>query len=279
MGKRASVFLVLMLFIVIVLFAKDADPPSVATGMTMNGLSGLIVVPDAQIGHGGSLLGLNFGYSLILAGGPTFDHLPKFSLTAAKKFELAGLLHVGENGLKNGVVSTKFQVLEKEGTFLALGGDIELPNSNMAQGGNAKIYLAVTFKSHIFNLPAASTVAFGWNLLHKGDFSSQLIYGMGLSIGLLPNARHNFLMWIADYSNFSYAIHGALVDAIDRGALNTGFRFNPTKDSGFNLIIDIMATDLLDTSRGVSFSISGGFALKKKANKSGADAEKMVSTP
>ncbi len=276
MNKHTSVFLVLMLFAAAVLFANDADFP-VAAGMTLTGLSGLVVVPDAQIGHGGGSLGLNLGYSLILAGGPVFDHLPRFLLTISKKFELAGLLHIGEDGLKNGVVSTKFQVLEKEGTMLALGGDIELPNSDMAQGENAKIYLSATFRSRVFNLPAASTMTFGWNLLYKGDFSSQLIYGMGLSIGLLPKARHNFLLWVTDYSNFSYSVHGALVDAADKGALNTGLRFNPTKDGDFNLIIDIMATDLLDTSRGVSFSIWGGFLLGKEADKSDANAEKLES--
>ena len=85
---------------------------------------------------------------------------------------------------------------------------------------------------------------------------------MGFSLSLLPDTLRNFLYWVTDFSNFSYAMHGARVSAEIRGAFNTGLRIHPINDGPFNLVIDLIGTDLLDQGRGLSATLSGGWAFQ-----------------
>ncbi len=230
------------------------------TGMTLNGSTGLFIVPDAQIGWDRADIGLNSGYGFVWSG--DLDHLPRFSINLFRKIEVFGLLHLDSKEVKNGVLGAKFQFFEEQGASLAMGGDFEITNTSLYTGYNSKIYASVTYSGDFFNMPATTTLAFGWQFLSLGAFSSQLIYGMGFTIGLFPNILHNYLVWVTDFSNFSYAVHGSEVDAGVRGALNTGLRIHPVKKGIFNLVIDIIGTDLLDPTRGLTVSLSAGIGLK-----------------
>ena len=141
---------------------------------------------------------------------------------------------------------------------MALGGDFELTNIRLYKGNSAKIYVVTTYSGDFFNMPAVTTATVGWQLLNSGDLSSQFVYGMGFSMGLFPKVLRDYVFWITDFSNFSYAVHGPRVDATSRGAFNTGLRIHPVKEGQFNLVIDFFGTDLLDESRGMSATVSGG---------------------
>ena len=229
-------------------------------GMTFNGSTGLIIVPDAHIGWENSNFGVDVGYGFIWTGGQNFDNLPRFAISLFKKFEVTGLVQFNNNEIQNFVIGGKFQLTKKGGTALALGGDFEL--FNPYQGNNSgKIYFAATYGGNFFGLPAVTTATIGWQMFEHGSISSQFIYGMGFSLSLFPNTFKNIVYWVTDFANFSYTVSGAHVYAGSRGAFNTGFRIHPIKSGRFNLVIDILGTDLLDDGeRGLSASVSGGFA-------------------
>ena len=237
-------------------------------GMTFNGSTGLIVVPDARVGWEKSKVGLDVGYGFVYAGNDRMDHIPRFALSLFKKFEISGALHLGdlygETELLNFILGGKFQLYKEGSGALALGGDIEMANE-AAAGNSAKLYLAATYGGNFFSMPAVTTATIGWQMAEQGDFpTSQFIYGMGFSMSLFPSAFKNYVYWVTDFSNFAYAVYQPKIYAGARGAFNTGFRIHPTKGGGpFNMVIDIVGTDLLDNNeRGIGLTVSGGYAFK-----------------
>lgn len=232
-----------------------------ANGMTLNGSTGLILVPDAHVGWENANFGVDIGYGFVWSGGNNFDNLPRFAISFLKKFEVSGLFQL-QDGLRNFVLGAKWQLHKKGSTALALGGDFEFLNSNFSNRGNSsKIYFAATYGGNFFNMPAVTTATIGWQFWNTGNFSSQFIYGMGFSLTLFPNTFKDFVYWVTDFSNFSYTVVAAQVNAGTRGAFNTGFRIHPIKSGRFNLVIDFVGTDLLDDGdRGLMLSVSGGMA-------------------
>ncbi len=238
-------------------FAQNVTAGAV-NGMTLNGSTGLIVVPDAHVGWEKAKFGVDLGYGFVWAGGQNFDHLPRFAVSLFEKFEISGLMQLNNGDLQNFVIGAKFQLTKSGGTALALGGDFEFYNPVQSRN-SAKIYLAATYGGNFFGMPAVTSATVGWQLLERGNFSSQFIYGMGFSLSLFPSTFENFVYWVTDFANFSYTVSGAMINASSRGAFNTGIRIHPIKDGRFNLVIDILGTDLLDDGeRGMSASISGG---------------------
>ena len=234
-----------------------------ANGMTLNGSTGLIVVPDARVGWENTQIGLDLVYGFVWSGTQQFDHIPRFALSLFRRLELSGALQIGDDSLENFILGTKFQLFKDSGAAMALGGDIEFSNEDRfgPDSNSAKIYLAVTYGGNFFSMPAVTTATIGWQLLEAGDFSSQFVYGMGFSMNLFPKVFRDYVYWITDFSNFSYSVLGANVYANLRGAFNTGIRIHPVKSGKFNLVIDVVGTDLLDNNqRGLSTTISGGMA-------------------
>ena len=258
MKKRIIVVILLATLVVTGAFAQNVSAGS-ANGMTLNGSTGLIVVPDARIGWENAKVGLDIGYGFVWTGGENFDHLPRFAVSLFQRFEVSGLMQLND-GLQNFVIGGKFQLTKSGGTALALGGDFEMYNSPTDQN-SAKLYLAATYGGNFFGMPAVTTATIGWQLLERGNFSSQFIYGMGFSLSLFPSTFKNFVYWVTDFANFSYTVSAAQVNAAARGAFNTGIRIHPVKDGRFNLVIDVIGTDLRDDGdRGLSASVSGGLS-------------------
>lgn len=268
MKKTALLTVVIIMVISTGLWAQSTTAGA-ANGMTLNGATGLILVPDANIGWENAKVGVDAGYAFVWTGGQDFDHLPRFAVSIAGKVELYGLFHFSENSsnpdsdFANMVFGTKLQLYKKGGSALALGGDVELAN-NAPSGGDdyasGKFYLAATYSGRFFNVPAVTSATVGWQIFEADNFSTQFIYGMGFSMSLFPEAFNNHVFWITDFANFSYAIYSSNIN-LNRGAFNTGIRIRPFKAGRFNMVIDIVGTDLLDDGqRGLSLSASGGLA-------------------
>lgn len=260
MNKRGILILLLAVVLVGGIFAQNTRAGSV-NDMTLNGSTGLILVPDAHVGWENANFGIDIGYGFVWQGGDRFDNLPRFSISFLKKFEVSGLFQL-DDGLKNFVLGAKFQMYKKGATALAIGGDFEFLNSNYSNAGNSsKIYFAATYGGNFFSMPAVTTATIGWQLWETGSFSSQFIYGMGFSLALFPQTFQEFVYWVTDFSNFSYTVVGSRVNAGSRGAFNTGIRIHPIKNGRFNLVIEVIGTDLLDNDeRGLLGSVSGGIA-------------------
>ena len=265
MRKRTVLLLLIAVMASAAVFGQ-ATSASAVNGMTFNGSTGLIVVPDARVGWENSKVGVDVGYGFVFTGAEEMDHLPRFAVTLFKKFEVSGALHLGDvagdTELLNFVLGGKFQLYKKSGAALALGGDIEMANDDYAAGNSSKLYLAATYGGDFFNMPAVTTATFGWQMAENGDFpTSQFLYGMGFSMGLFPSTFKDYVYWITDFSNFSYTVFGSRINAGDRGAFNTGVRINPVKGGRFNLVIDVVGVDLLDNNnRGLGATVSGGYS-------------------
>ncbi len=261
MKKSAFCLLVVLLLAAAGLSAQTTAGST--NGMTLNGATGLIIVPDARIGWENAKIGVDVGYGFVWTGGQTFDHLPRFDVSLGKIAEIHGLFQFHENAnndLRNVVLGAKFQIHKSGGSALALGGDVEMANvATDVMDVSSKIYLAATYSGNFFNIPAVTTATIGWQMFNRGDFSSQFIYGMGFSMSLFPDAFKNHVFWITDFSNFSYVVSDSYIN-LGRGAFNTGVRIRPLSKGSFNLIIDVLGVDLLDTSRGMAVNVSGGMA-------------------
>ena len=255
-------------FIAVALIGITAASPGIlgaqesasAGALTLNGASGIIVVPDAHTAWERADAGLDIGYGLVWSGGRPVDHLPRFALGFVRRVEISGLLHFNDSVLTNGVIGAKVQLFQQGGAAIAFGGDLEIPGTRIYRSESAKIYLAVTYGGSFFNMPAITTAALGWQLLNSGLFSSQFVYGMGFSMGLFPEVFQGVVSWISDFSNFSYTVYAPRVNAFSRGAFNTGLRIDPIRKGRFRLVVDFVGTDLLDETRGLSFTVSGGFS-------------------
>lgn len=261
MNKRLILLMVLAVTMIGGIYAQTTRAGAV-NDMTLNGSTGLILVPDAHIGWENANLGVDIGYGFVYRGGDRFDNLPRFSVSFLKKFEVSGLFQI-QDGLNNFVLGAKWQLFKKGSTALALGGDFEFLNSKFKppNGDSSKVYFAATYGGNFFSLPAVTTATVGWQFLNNGDFSSQFIYGMGFSLSLFPKTFNEIVYWVTDFSNFSYTVVASEVNTNYRGAFNTGVRIHPIKSGRFNLVIDVVGIDLLDDgNRGLMASISGGMA-------------------
>ena len=237
--------------------SAQESPPQAA--LTLNGASGIIIVPDAGVVWERTNVGLYIGYGLVWSGHRRFDHLPRFALGFARRVEISGLLSIGDD-IKNGVIGAKVQIFREGGAALAFGGDFEISNAGIYSANSSKIYLSLTYAGSFFKMPALTTAALGWQLLNSGVFSSQFVYGMGFSMSLFPDVLKGFVSWITDFSNFSYTVYAPKVSAAARGAFNTGLRIHPIKKGRFKLVVDLVGTDLLDETRSLWFTVSGGFS-------------------
>ncbi|OQX30134.1 MAG: hypothetical protein B0D92_00065 [Spirochaeta sp. LUC14_002_19_P3] len=255
----------LMIFAIITLtnLSAQSHQGSGVNGTTLNGATGLIVVPDAQIGWDRAKLGIDLGYNLVLSRNNAMKHLPRYSFNLFHFLELSGLMQIDREheAIDSSVIGTKLQFFRGDNTALALGANMEIPVSSRYNGINLKAFFSATYSGDLFSMPTSTTVTFGWQILESDTLSSQLIYGMGFAMAIFPEVFHNYLIWITDFSNFSYALYNSAVDADYRGSFNTGIRFNPIKKGRFNLLIDILGTDLFETTRGFSIGISSGFAI------------------
>jgi hypothetical protein len=263
MNKKKIVIAVLLASAMVLGSLGAQTTASAVNGMTLNGSTGLIVVPDARVGWENSDFGIDVGYGIVWSGGDQIDHMPRVALSLVRRFEISSLLQIGNDEIRNFIIGGKFQMFKDRGAALALGGDYEFAKNNFdgQENDSAKIYLAATYGGNFFNMPAITTATFGWQLLEVGDLSSQFVYGMGFSMGLFPSVFKDYVYWITDFSNFSYAVVGSRVNAGSRGAFNTGVRIHPVKGGKFNLVIDVTGTDLLDDGdRGMAATVSGGMA-------------------
>ena len=266
MQKRMIVLLLVAVVASAAVFAQATSAGAV-NGMTFNGSTGLIVVPDARVGWENSKVGVDVGYGFIFTGDEEIDHIPRFAVTLFKKFEVSGAMQMGKYGgeteMVNFILGGKFQLYKKSGAALALGGDIEFANEDVVgpDSNSAKLFLAATYGGNFFNMPAVTTATFGWQLFETGELSSQFLYGMGFSMGLFPSVFKDYVFWITDFSNFSYVVSGSRINALERGSFNTGIRIHPVKSGRFNLLIDVVGTDLLDDeNRGIGATVSGGYS-------------------
>ena len=238
-------------------------------GMSLNGSTGLYSIPTGRIGwEKSSDFGLDLGYHAIFGDGYV-SHIPKASLSLFKWVELSFALdvqpdvnkHQSDNNDFIGGIKIQFPVTK---TAVALGGNLQslnLGSSGYRRYNAGQIYLAVSYAGVFFEMPAETTVVVG-KTFKENHSDSNIDFGMGFDLILLPKVFERYVHWIVDFANFSYSVEAWKVDPWNRGVLNTGIRIDMTiipVFKKFKFVIDILATDILDESR--AFSIGGVFGV------------------
>ena len=232
-------------------------------GMSLNGSTGLYSIPTGRIGwERTSDLAFDLGYHAIISDGHA-SHIPKISLSLFKWVELSAAIDVQPEGKEGndfiGGVKIQFPLTK---TALALGGNLQ--SLNLGSSDNrynaGQIYLAVSYAGTFFEMPAETTVVVG-KTFRQNHSDSNIDFGMGFDLVLLPKVFERYVHWIVDFSNFSYSVEAWGVDPWYRGVLNTGIRIDLAMIPAFKkfkFVLDILVTDILDQNRASSMGVVFG---------------------
>ena len=258
-------------FFVAVLFVSGL-PAQSRTGMSLSGATGLYSIPSGRIGwerSGPGRIGLDFGYHTIIAENNA-THIPKFALSFFNLVELSAAFdiqpesYIYQNNGTDFIGGIKVQ-LPLTRTALALGGNYQ--HINMGRRGSQRsawqVYVAATYAGHFFDMPAETTIVIGKTFI-DGQRNSNIDFGMGFDMLLLPGIFDNLLHWITDFANFSYSVDAFRANAWYRGVLNTGIRLNLSTIpafSRFRFAADIMLVDAFDQNRAFSVGMTFGVPL------------------
>ena len=260
--KRFKIFLVTLLLTALTVTGLYAQPN---TGMSLSGATGLYSIPSGRIAwersSASSAFGIDFGYHTIIAEGNA-NNIPKIALSFFNFIELSGAFDFRPeaNRETDFIGGIKLQ-LPLERTALAFGGNYQSINLDSNRQRSAwQVYVATTYAGHFFAMPAQTTVVVG-RTFFEGHSNSNIDFGMGFDILLLPNVFDNLIHWITDFANFSYSVAPFRADAWYRGVLNTGIRLNLSTIpafSGFRFVADIMMVDAFDHNRAFSAGLTFG---------------------
>ena len=244
---------IVLVLAVLPLFGLAAQSKGL-NAMTLNGLTGLYVVPTAHIGWEDSGMGINGGYhsNFIDNGKLRYNHLLQFNISLFKWIELAGTYDIqpydNDDDILTGVKFKLDAVLPIQ-TNLALGvnahyNNLDAPGKHWA----TQFYGTVSYNASFFSWPAETTLFIGKTVIEGKNSNSDIDFGMGFDLILLPNHLRNFIHWIIDFSNFSYSESSWGLNP-NRGILNTGLRIDLAQIpalSRFNFAIDIYLADAFD---------------------------------
>jgi hypothetical protein len=241
--------------------------------MSLNGTTGLYVVPTARVGWEDADVGFNGGYHMNFVESELED-IFQANISLFKWIEIA-TSYVGQpnNDDDDLLLGVKFR-LPITKTAIALGGNIHYGGLG-ASGDHlaSQVYGAVTYQAEFFGMPADTTLMVGKTFFQGVKVDSSIDFGMGFDLIVLPQYLQNFVHWIVDFSNFSYN-QGQDFSSDDwaflenpaniRGMVNTGIRIDLGQIpafSKFNFVIDAYLTDAFDAETRY-FGIGGMFGMK-----------------
>jgi hypothetical protein len=234
--------------------------------MSLNGVTGLYVVPTAHIGWEDSGIGFNAGYHVNFPGGVRNNNLFQVNLSIFKWIEIAGTYdgqpRTNDDDVLLGVKFKLDSILPIKTNF-ALGANVHY--NDIAFSGRHwmfQFYGVVSYNAEFFSWPAETTLIAGKSFFEGQNPDSGVDFGMGFDLILLPKHLKNFIHWIIDFSNFNYSAAGWGLDT-GRGILNTGIRIDLGQIpalSKFNFVIDAYLADAFDDS-GHGIGRTFGFGL------------------
>jgi hypothetical protein len=235
------------------------------SGMSFSGAAGLYSIPSGRIGWdsgSGGDLGLDLGYHTIIRDGA--NHIPKMALSIFKWVELSGAFDIQSGDHQSDLLAGLKIQFPFSKTAIALGGNFQSINTgNQWSEFNAgQVYFAVTYAGDFFSMPAETTVVIGKTFIENINGDTNIDFGMGFDLVLLPSVFGRYVHWITDFANFSYSADPFGADPRYRGVLNTGLRIDlslipPLRD--FKFVVDILLADTFDDGR--SFSVGTVFGI------------------
>jgi hypothetical protein len=133
-----------------------------------------------------------------------------------------------------------------------------------------QFYIATSYAGTFFTMPAETTVVVGKTFYAGIDNNSDIDFGMGFDLILLPNVFQRYIHWIIDFANFDYSdnswpneLRQGSGSPWYRGILNTGLRVDLSNIPAlrrFKFVVDIVFNDLFD-NKNRSFTIGTVFGI------------------
>ena len=176
--------------------------------------------------------------------------------------ELTGAFDIQPGDREGDLIAGAKIQLPLTNTALALGGNFQAVNSgNEYRAYKAgQVYMALTYAGNFFNMPAETTVVVGKTFV-QDRMDSNIDFGMGFDLVLLPKVFDRYVHWITDFANFSYSTDPFKADFRTRGVLNTGLRIDlsviPALNK-FKFSVDILLADAFDDNRSFSAGLVFG---------------------
>ena len=261
-----KLFILLLILAAAIPLAAQKDS---LNAMSLNGATGIYVVPTARVGFSDTGLGFNVGYHTNyfkpLAGDADLNHLLQFNISLLKMLEFSGTfdIHPDIPHDKNNdvLVGGKFQfpVGSVPIAFGVTYQHLNLGNDNFSSWA-FQIYGSVTYMANIFGWPAETTLVVGHTFREENN-NSNIDFGMGFDLIVLPKYLYRYLHFLIDFANFSYSAESWGADAWGRGVFNTGLRVDLGQIPAlkkFNLAIDFFIADAFDSSDSVGSGRSFG---------------------
>jgi hypothetical protein len=262
--KKVCIAVLLSVFAVACLAAQSKN----VTAMSLNGITGLYVVPTARLGWEGTDVGFNAGYHMNFVNNDLED-IFQANVSLFNWVEVA-FSYVGQPGLDDDDLLLGVKVrLPVTDTAIAVGGNFHYGDLGRSAGNHFafQFYGAFTYQAEFFGMPADTTLVVGKTFQEGASTNSSIDFGMGFDLIILPQYLKNFVHWIVDFSNFGYdqgqfsLLSG---QATGRGVVNTGLRIDMSQIpalSAFNFAIDAYLTDAFDASTR-HFGIGATFGMK-----------------
>lgn len=254
--------ILIAILVLSILIGSAAYAQSTTKGMALNGATGLITTPTAQIGWERTAdIGLDFGYHFIIDNGD-LSHLPKATVSLFRKAEVGVAYDTMERwGDDSGafLIHGKFQFFKEGVSAAGVGTNIQIVDIAGETENAFQIYLVGTYGGSFFGQPAATSVVFGKTISDAvGD--TDIDFSMGFELTLLPDLFRGYVRWINDFANYSYSIAPSGGFPRNRGAYNTGLRIAPLGASQYKFVIDAILADVFDDNDR-AFALGATFGL------------------
>jgi hypothetical protein len=226
--------------------------------MSLNGVTGLYVVPTARAGWGTTDMGFNAGYHMNFVN-KELEDIFQANISLFKWVEIAAS-YVGQyNDHDDDLLLGLKIALPVKGTAIAFGGNFHYGDMGRNFGSHfaTQVYGVVSYTATFFGMPADTSLVIGKSFFEDAKTDSSIDFGMGFDLIVLPKQLRGFVHWIVDFSNYGYnqggvvnIFGGALPNqANTRGMVNTGLRFDLSRIPAlgkFNFVIDAYITDAFD---------------------------------
>jgi len=251
---------VVLLFVLVITFSLAAQDTSL-NAMSLNGATGIYVVPTARIGFPDDTIGFNAGYHTNffrpLNGDLKMNHLLQANFSFLKMIEVSGTFDFQPDTYidhpNDFITGVKFQ-LPVGSVPIAFGGNFQYHNLGQDNTDHwaFQIYGAVTYQAELFGWPADTTLMVGHTFIEGNNSNSNIDFGMGFDLIIFPKQLNDFLHLLIDFSNFSYSAGPWGADAWGRGVFNTGLRVDFSRIPALNkftFAVDAFLADAFDSSK------------------------------
>ena len=254
--------------------SRTQPPATTFSGQAFNGATGLYTIPTGRIGWDRNDFAMDFGYRAIMNDDAGIAHIPSITLSMFKFIELSFAFDIQPDynygSYNNDDFLTGFKLrLPTSSTAIALGFNMHLINFDHDDDHNQyntfQPYIAITYPGNFFTMPAETTITIGKTFYSGKRDNTNIDFGMGFDINLLPSVFNNVVHLVIDFANYGYSDDAwpGYGGAEWRGVFNVGFRFNLSSIPAFSkykFVLDAAFNDILDSGQR-SFTIGAVFGI------------------